>query len=227
MSWRGSQFESRTRHLAHYCVEEVDRYESWVSQLGDADDEACLSDLRPEFEFLGGMSVLDVGAGTGAMSRVLCRVADLSITALEPSPHMIAKLRAKAELRNVRVVNGFSDSKADLPLFEASSFHAIVSRQLLNGLFDPLTAFRNWHQWLKPNGTLIVIDGLYNRQDWTGTLECELDELPFSACRTVAMAPYLLEAVGFDVSTVKWMEATNTMPSTRTQRYVVIARKHA
>ena len=227
MSWRGSQIESRSRHLTHYGIEEVDRYESWVSKLGDEDDEACLSDLRPEFEFRGGMSVLDVGAGTGAMSKVLYRVAGLSITALEPSPHMIAKLRAKPELRNVRVVCGFSDSHADLPLFDTLSFDAIVSRQLLNGLFDPLTAFRNWNQWLKPNGTLIVIDGLYDRPDWTGELKCELGVLPFSACRTMAMAPYLLETVGFDVSVVKLMKATNAMPLTRTTRYVVIARKHA
>ena len=83
---------------------------------------------------------------------------------------------------------------------------------------------------LLPSDVLICScwdDGLYDRPDWTGELKCELDALPFSACRTIAMAPYLLETVDFDVSVVKFMRATNAMPLTRTQRYVVIARKHA
>jgi hypothetical protein len=36
-----------------------------------------------------------------------------------------------------------------------------------------------------------------------------------------------LEIAGFRIEAVRWMEAVNTLPSTRTQRYVVVARKHA
>jgi hypothetical protein len=37
--------------------------------------------------------------------------------------------------------------------------------------------------------------------------------------------PYLLEAAGFKVEAVRWMDAVNAMPATRTARYVVVARK--
>jgi hypothetical protein len=102
-----------------------------------------------------------------------------------------------------------------------------VSRQLVNGLFDPLTAFRNWHHWLSPDGAVVVIDGVYGRSSWTGIWEEDVDVLPLSACQSTALAPYLLEIAGFRIEAVRWMEAVNKLPSTRTNRYVVVARKRA
>jgi hypothetical protein len=102
-----------------------------------------------------------------------------------------------------------------------------VSRQLVNGSFDPLTAFRNWHDWLSPDGAVVVIDGVYDRSSWTGIWEEDVDVLPLSACQSTALAPYLLEIAGFRIEAVRWMEAVNKLPSTRTNRYVVVARKRA
>ena len=102
-----------------------------------------------------------------------------------------------------------------------------MSRQLGNCLFDPLAAFENWHYWLKPTGAAILIDGLYGRSAWTGIWEEEVDALPLSACQTMATAPYLLEAAGFDVETVALMARANKRPSTMTTRYVTVARKPA
>jgi hypothetical protein len=98
-----------------------------------------------------------------------------------------------------------------------------VSRQLANGLYDPLAAFCNWRYWLKPGGSLAVIDGLYGRTAWTGRWEEEVDVLPLSACQTAATVPYLLEVAGFRVEGVQWMQAVNARPSTRATRYVVHA----
>ncbi len=97
----------------------------------------------------------------------------------------------------------------------------------MNGLYDPLSAFTNWHHWLKVGGAVIVLDGLYDRSAWSGTWEEEIDVLPVSACRTTALTPYLLEHAGFSVEAVTFMHQTNAMPSTRTQRYLVVARKQA
>ncbi len=222
--WRGTQSTARDRHLAHYDPQEVDRYEAWMLALTEQDDLACLADIAPDFQFQPEMSVLDVGAGTGVMCKVLARVPGLAITALEPSSPMIDKLTGKPELSDVKVVQGFCDSAADRALFDASSFDAIVSRQVTNGLFDPLTAFRNWQHWLKPGGTVVVMDGLFDRSAWTGALQNEVDVLPLSACQSTAMIPYLLETVGFTIVGTRLMEATNSLPTTRTEHYVVIAR---
>lgn len=223
MNWRISQAESRQRYLRKFDAVEVESYDTWIRQLVPEDHSACLEDLQEVCEFRAGMRVLDAGAGTGAMCLILNGVRDLHLTALEPSPEMINCLRQKAELSNVETVRGFCDAATDRELFAAASFDVIVSRQLFNGLYDPLTAFGNWRYWLKPGGTLILVDGFYERSAWGGKWSDEVDQLPASACQSLAMAPYLLEAAGFHISAVTLMSRTNARPSTRTKRYLVAA----
>lgn len=225
MNWRCSQAESRDRYLAKYDSAEAERYDAVLGRLGREDDDAYLADLERVVTFPALAEVLDAGAGTGALCGILSRLPGLSITALEPAPAMLAKLRSKAGLRGVATVEGFCDSLEDRRHFAAARFDAVVSRQLVNGLYDPLTAFQNWRHWLSPGGTVVVIDGIYGRSAWTGAWEEEIDVLPLSASQSTASTPYLLEAAGFRVETVSWMEAVNARPATKTPRYVVVATK--
>lgn len=221
MNWRISQADSRRRYLEKFDTAEVDSYDSSVGALSEDDEAAYRSDLAKVCRFGPGQRVLDAGAGGGALCKVLRGFEDLAITALEPAPAMLARLRAKPELRDVETVQGFCDHADDHRHFAAGAFDAIVSRQLANGLYDPLAAFRNWRHWLKPDGTVAVIDGLYGRTSWTGRWEEEVDVLPLSACQTTATVPYLLEAAGFRIAGIEWMHAVNARPSTRATRYVV------
>lgn len=225
MSWRGSQATSRERYRDKYDAAEVERYDSLVGQLSREDEDAYLSDMNRVVSFASGMQVLDAGAGTGTFCQLLSRLPGLSMTALEPAPAMLAKLKSKPELSGVRAIEGFCDAIEDRGLFRQGEFDAIVSRQLCNGLFDPLAAFHNWYHWLVPGGAVILIDGLYGRSAWTGIWQEEVDLLPLSACQTLALAPYLLEAAGFRVEAVELMENANRLPATVTQRYVVVARR--
>jgi SAM-dependent methyltransferase len=136
---------------------------------------------------------------------------------------MLSLLKSKPELAQVIPVLGGCDRIEDRHLFRNSQFDLIVSRQVTNGLLDPLTAFRNWYDWLVPGGTVIVIDGFYGRDAWTGAWQEEIDVLPLSACQSLATVPYLLESTGFQIEAVAMMEATNRMPATRTKRYIVVA----
>jgi hypothetical protein len=97
----------------------------------------------------------------------------------------------------------------------------------VNGLFDPLCAFRHWQRWTKPAGVVVVIDGLYGRDGWTGRWAEEVDVLPLSASQSMASTPYLLEACGFVVEAVERMTAVNALSTTRTPRYLVVASKPA
>ena len=173
MDWRSTQADSRDRYLAKFDRAEADRYDEIVGQLSRGDEDAYLSDLRRLLHFREGMLVLDVGAGTGALCGILTRLPGLTITAMEPAPAMLAKLRNKAGLHNVATVEGFCDGSSDLHHFKAGHVDVIVSRQLVNGLFDPLTAFRNWRHWLSWGGAVVMIDGLYSRAAWTGVWEEE------------------------------------------------------
>ena len=224
MSWRGSQAESRRRYLTKFDAAEAERYDTVVGSLSPDDEAAYLADLARVVDLPRGAAVLDAGAGTGALTSMLARLPGLSLTALEPAPAMLARLRARPRLHEVATVLGFCDADADCSLFAAGAFDAVLSRQLVNGLYDPLAAFRNWRHWLKPGGAAVVIEGLYGRSAWSGIWAEEVDQLPMSACQSTAMVPYLLEQAGFRVETSSLMEAVNARPTTVTARYVVVAR---
>jgi len=225
VNWRGTQAQSRNRYLAKFDAAEAERYDALVGGLDREDEDAYLSDLVQALPIPAGSVVLDAGAGTGTLTRILARMPGLSITALEPAPAMLARLLGKRELLGVATVEGFCDGSDDRRHFAEGQFDVIVSRQLVNGLFDPLVAFRNWHHWLRPGGAAVVIDGLYGRSAWSGIWQEEVDVLPLAACQSTAMVPYLMEVAGFRVEVVRCMEAVNARPATVTTRYIVVARK--
>lgn len=219
MAWRASQGEVRTRTLAKFDAAEAERWASFV--VAPEVEEAYLADLARVFSFRPGMAVLDVGAGTGAFCGVLARVPGLALTAMEPAPPMLAKL----DLEGVAKVEGFCDAPEDRRHFADGTFDVIAARQVANGLYDPLVAFRNWHAWLRPGGAVVVIEGLFDRAAWAGKWAEEVDELPLSACLTTATLPYLLEAAGFEVTAVERMAAVDALSTTGVTRYVVVAKK--
>lgn len=225
MSWRITQAEARARYLARVDAAEAAHYHSLVGTLDTADQDAYLGDLARVVRWQAGESLLEAGAGTGALTAVLQSISGVTVTALEPAPAMLDLLRSDHRLRHVATVQGFCDSEDDRRLFDAHCFDAIVSRQLVNGLFDPLAAFANWHHWLKPGGAVVAIDGIYGRDAWTGAWREDVDVLPLSSSQGLAALPYLLEVAGFRVEVVRWMDAVNRRPNTRTPRYVVVARK--
>jgi ubiquinone/menaquinone biosynthesis C-methylase UbiE len=227
MNWRGTQADSRLRYLAKFDAAEAERYDAMLGNPVPVEQDAYLADLATVVNLRAGQRVLDAGAGTGALSLILSRVPGLAITALEPAPEMLALLRSKPALREIATAAGFCDAPADRQLFEAGAFDVIASRQLVNGLYDPLTAFANWHHWLAPDGKLVVVEGLYDRSSWTGAWQSEIDTLPASTPATTALVPYLLETAGFQIAAVRMMAAVNALPSTRTPRYVVVAVKAA
>lgn len=225
MNFRVSQSESRDRYLSTYDTEEASKYDSWITSMTAEDHEACVFDMSQRARFSEQMKVLDAGSGTGALSLALVRIPGLQITALEPCVAMSERFKSKPELCDIPVVPGFCDHSDDHSHFAPHSFDLVASRQLANCLFDPLAAFRNWFSWLRPGGIAIVMDGLFDRDAWTGSWDGMVDTLPLSACRTTAMVPYLLEQVGFRIDSVGPMEATNALASTRTERYLVAATK--
>lgn len=227
MTYRGTQQDSRQRYLEAYDADGAAKYDEWVQSLNSADHDACVADLKSCVQFREGMDVLDAGSGTGALCLALVRIPGLRITALEPCAAMQELLVSKPELQGVSTVSGFCDSVDDKNNFQPQSFNLIASRQLANCLYDPLAAFRNWHRWLRPGGTVVVMDGLYDRDAWSGEWDGMVDTLPLSACRTTATVPYLLEQVGFRIDHVGPMVHTNALSSTQTTRYIVAATKIA
>jgi SAM-dependent methyltransferase len=116
---------------------------------------AALADLLPPAPG----RVLDCGAGTGFLSLTAARLGH-RVTALDLSPGMLQRLRAKAEAGglDIQVVEG----PAEQP--PPGDFDAVIERHLLWTLPDPAGAMRAWRQ-VAPTGRLVVIEGLWGSAD--------------------------------------------------------------
>jgi SAM-dependent methyltransferase len=97
----------------------------------------------------GGRRVLDVGAGTGLLTEVVLG-AGHDVTAVDPSPEMLAELVAR-----LPAVTAAVGSAEALPVDDAS-VDAVVAGQAAHW-FDPAPAAREIRRVLRPGGVLGLI----------------------------------------------------------------------
>lgn len=105
------------------------------------------------------LAILDVGCGTGAMS-LLCAEMGHYVTGIDLSEKMLAKGRAKAASRGLAVELLTGD--AEQTTFPDNSFDVVINRHLLWTLPHPKDALYEWHRVIKPEGHVVVIDGVWN-----------------------------------------------------------------
>lgn len=105
-------------------------------------------------------SVLDVGAGTGAMS-ILAAELGHRVTAVDLAPAMLERAREKAVARALEVsfVVGPAESPPDGP------FDAVMERHVLWTTRDPVAVLRAWHAVTRPGGRLVLLEGVWGRTD--------------------------------------------------------------
>jgi len=232
-SWRESQREFRERWIAEWSAEKVAAYQQCAGQLDAEQLARHAEDLQAVHSFQSFRRILDVGSGAGTVCEVLSHLysrmspdesaGPVELYALEPAPEMLRLLSVRA--KRLRIVvearEGFCDSAADKVHFPANFFDLIISRQVTNGLYDPLCAFSNWKYWLRPGGTVIVMDGLFDRAGWGS----DVDLFPLAATKSLSTVPYLLEHAGLCVRSVGMMSSINAHPLTRTPRYLVVAER--
>jgi ArsR family transcriptional regulator len=165
--------------------------------------EAALVRLVPR-----GLTVADVGCGTGLLTLTLARVAQ-RVIAVDPSAEMVRKARAKvrrAGLANAEVRRGRAEA---LPLPDASC-DALFAFHLLRHVPRPDDAAREFARVLVPGGRLVVVElephGVRALRAATGsvhlglpreTLRSSLRRAGFGEIRFEALAePYRLGAEG-------------------------------
>jgi SAM-dependent methyltransferase len=106
-----------------------------------------------------GASVLDVGAGTGALSLLGAELG-FEVTALDLSPEMLARAERKAEERGLRDRMAFVVGPADRP--PPGPFDAVMERHVLWTLPDPIGALRRWREVA---GRLVLFEGVWGQTD--------------------------------------------------------------
>lgn len=101
--------------------------------------------------------VLDVGAGTGALSLL---AADLgyAVTALDLSANMLAQLRGKASARELDVDAVHAAATQPPP----GPFDAVIERHVVWTLPDPGAALRAWRSVATEGGRLVLFEGIWH-----------------------------------------------------------------
>ncbi|MCW0214169.1 MAG: class I SAM-dependent methyltransferase [Pseudonocardia sp.] len=99
--------------------------------------------------------VLDLAAGTGKLTACLLDRAGLTVTAVEPDPAMLGRLR-----KDLPSVDARAGSAEDIPLDDASVDAVLVGQAM--HWFDPARAFPEIARVLRPGG---VLAGLWNGED--------------------------------------------------------------
>jgi ubiquinone/menaquinone biosynthesis C-methylase UbiE len=165
-------------------------------------EEEGLRDMRREALSRASGRTIDLGAGTGAnLGLYPDSVTELVLA--EPDPHMLRKLRPKAEEAGVdaEIVEAGAES---LP-FEDSSFDTAIFTLVLCTVPDPAAALAEAARILKPGGRLLFVEHVRSEDAglarWQDRLErpwhffgdgchCNRDTVA-----TIEAAPFTVEGV--------------------------------
>ncbi len=125
----------------------------------DPQQQAMRTDYLSRIPFPAEARVLEVGCGTGVVTRVLARRPRVArVTGVDLSPFLLARARQlAAHLQNVTFQAGDGRS---LP-FAAETFNVVVFHTTLSHVPEPQQALREVFRLLVPSGSLAVFDGDY------------------------------------------------------------------
>ena len=128
-------------------------------RAADPQQRAMLDSYLSEIELPEAARVLEIGCGTGPVTRVLAsRPGVAEAVGVDPSPIFIAKARElSAALENVT----FDEADGRALRFPDRAFDAVVLHTTLCHIPQPERVVKEAFRVLRPRGTLAVFDGDY------------------------------------------------------------------
>jgi tRNA (cmo5U34)-methyltransferase len=106
-------------------------------------------------------SILDIGCGAGNFTlKVLESVPNLDCTLIDLSANMLARAKARVTAATVGLVTTIQDDIRSVDM-AADSFDVIVAAAVLHHLRDQsewTAVFRKLYRWLRPGGSLWIVD---------------------------------------------------------------------
>ncbi|MEM8753407.1 MAG: class I SAM-dependent methyltransferase [Pseudomonadota bacterium] len=173
--------------IARRYDREAPRWGDLLAQLGSprAYERLLAASLakRPALAAAGPLRALDCGAGDGALSLALARVAPrgVSADAVDLSPRMLAEARRRFAEAGLDAATQVADVR-DLPYLDGS-FDVVMAAHLLEHLADPTAALAEMARVLRPGGLMILCLtrraalGVYIHLKWRTRLTTEPEAL--------------------------------------------------
>jgi SAM-dependent methyltransferase len=175
-------------------------------RAADPQQRAMLHSYLSEIELQAGTRLLEIGCGTGSVTRVLASLAGVAeAVGVDPSPVFIARAR---ELSRAAPNLAFEEGDGRKLRFANAAFDVVVLHTTLCHIPQPDRALTEAFRVLRPGGTLAVCDGDY------ATITVALGESdPLQDCIEAVKAsfindvwlvrrmPTLLRAAGFQMLT--------------------------
>jgi ubiquinone/menaquinone biosynthesis C-methylase UbiE len=174
-------------------------------RTADSQQQAMWQAYLSRIEFPRGAHVLEIGCGTGAVTRMVAQWSGVGeVVGIDPSPVFIAKARELSRnLTNLSFQEGDGRSLA----FEADTFDVVVVHQTLSHVPEPEQLLKEAFRVLHSGSQLALYDGDYATATvTTGSFD------PLEACVhafreqfihdswIVRRLPQLLESCGFTVT---------------------------
>ncbi len=173
----------------------IDLHKDDARQGPGGDRETRLSIELAGLKGRSGLSIADIGCGTGASTLVLARELDAHITAVDFVPGFLSRLEAAASRAGVADRITTLEASMDALPFERSRFDAIWSEGAIYNM-GFAAGVEAWREYLKPDGILAV-----SELTWlTGHRPVELQthwKAEYPEVDTAAGKLAVLEGLGF------------------------------
>jgi ubiquinone/menaquinone biosynthesis C-methylase UbiE len=147
----------------------------------DPQQQALRQAFLAEVPFPVRARVLDVGCGTGVLTRRLARLPEVeTVVGVDPAPTLLARAR---ELAGDVPNSTFLEADGRSLPFGDEAFDVVVFDSTLSHVPEPGRALDEAHRVLRPSGWLAVFDG-----DYATTTVALGDHDPLQACVDMMMA---------------------------------------
>jgi len=128
----------------------------WEIMRSDYFDEDVIGKLLGSKLLRGDMTLIDLGAGDGYLSRAVSSHVD-TVIAIDISSAMLKELGKKADKQGLKNIRTIISDGCDMPLSDGCA-DIVCANMFLHHIEEPLEAVREMYRVLKPGGKVFIAD---------------------------------------------------------------------